>query len=688
LKKHLTYISLFLTFTLNSFNVFAFEPVIVTCAEVHPDGSVTIFWENPSDLSDFKQYDIYHSSGTNFVKLISINIITDNYTHITNLGNQAQQFYYVEIISQSDENEGSEIISTIFLQLDSSDPGKATLVWNAIDELLPTGSSDFYKIYKRIHEEPENLNWELIADDINNTLYNYIVEDGLCNDSINFKIEMENSSGCISVSNIKGDWFNETNFPDIPVFDSVSIDINSNAILGWQPSTSQDVDKYFLYELDGSTWQIFDEILGINNTSYTDTRYNACRENHSYAISAVDLCENNGQGTFLQPLRPIFLDSIRFNVCKQQDTLYWDQYINAEPEVENYLVWRSDNGSDFNLIQTLPPLSNDTIRMSFIDQNINPGTNYEYFIQAVFGNASSSSCKKNANSFSYKIPQHIYFANADVLQTNEIDLLVDVDTSLFSCTWELHRYDPLSNIDDNFSSTQKSQLQGFPLNILDIDVDPKTTYYEYYALVYDSCGIERLESNKLKTIHLSGSKTDQQTNHLEWNAFEGWETEVEKYDIYRISANETNAILIGSVDNQTYEYDDLISSDQATEGKLSYWVEAKQTIGGDYNYNSYSNSNLIDIFFESNIYFPNAFRPGGLNNEFKPIFNFFSGSNYSFQIFNRWGQLVFETSDPEEGWDGLVDGKSQISGTYVYRLFYKSIYEIDVDQKGTVLLIK
>ncbi len=73
---------------------------------------------------------------------------------------------------------------------------------------------------------------------------------------------------------------------------------------------------------------------------------------------------------------------------------------------------------------------------------------------------------------------------------------------------------------------------------------------------------------------------------------------------------------------------------------------------------------------------PTAFSPNGdgLNDVFKIKWkrNF---NLVSLMIFNRWGELVFETSDINEGWDGTFNGKKQPIGTYIY-------YIKAVDDKG------
>jgi gliding motility-associated-like protein len=71
-----------------------------------------------------------------------------------------------------------------------------------------------------------------------------------------------------------------------------------------------------------------------------------------------------------------------------------------------------------------------------------------------------------------------------------------------------------------------------------------------------------------------------------------------------------------------------------------------------------------------NVYVPNAFTPNGdgLNDYFKPSFK--GGLiKYSFQIFNRWGEKVFETRILDKGWDGRHKGKL-IPGIYVFKLLF------------------
>jgi gliding motility-associated-like protein len=71
---------------------------------------------------------------------------------------------------------------------------------------------------------------------------------------------------------------------------------------------------------------------------------------------------------------------------------------------------------------------------------------------------------------------------------------------------------------------------------------------------------------------------------------------------------------------------------------------------------------------------PNAFTPNndGMNDNFKVIV-YCPVSDFHMTIFNRWGQKVFESKDPEEYWNGSVMGVMGDNGVYVYEIEYHSI---------------
>ena len=75
----------------------------------------------------------------------------------------------------------------------------------------------------------------------------------------------------------------------------------------------------------------------------------------------------------------------------------------------------------------------------------------------------------------------------------------------------------------------------------------------------------------------------------------------------------------------------------------------------------------LDLFANSSAYFlPNAFTPDGdgLNELLIPVWRDNIPDGYTFRIFGRWGNLVFESRDPFAGWDGRIQGEAAPDGNY------------------------
>ena len=88
------------------------------------------------------------------------------------------------------------------------------------------------------------------------------------------------------------------------------------------------------------------------------------------------------------------------------------------------------------------------------------------------------------------------------------------------------------------------------------------------------------------------------------------------------------------------------------------------------------------------IYIPNAFNPIGINNIFKPIGTFLPNTDYYFAIYNRWGQLIFESRNIDNGWDGTYKGQLVKSGAYIYYLKVKfGGQDREFIRTGTVTLV-
>jgi gliding motility-associated-like protein len=90
---------------------------------------------------------------------------------------------------------------------------------------------------------------------------------------------------------------------------------------------------------------------------------------------------------------------------------------------------------------------------------------------------------------------------------------------------------------------------------------------------------------------------------------------------------------------------------------------------------SSSATSIISIFENATIFIPNAFTPDGneLNQYFQIEGNKIDPSDFSMQIFNRWGELIFESNNIEIGWNGNYgpNNTAAPSGVYTYQVRYR-----------------
>lgn len=93
------------------------------------------------------------------------------------------------------------------------------------------------------------------------------------------------------------------------------------------------------------------------------------------------------------------------------------------------------------------------------------------------------------------------------------------------------------------------------------------------------------------------------------------------------------------------------------------------------------------------VYIPNTFTPNfdDLNENFYPVFStsdYSAFQDYRFTIFNRWGEIVFDTHNPEESWNGTHNGTEVEQGIYTWSLFFiHTKSHTEINKNGHVNLL-
>jgi len=128
---------------------------------------------------------------------------------------------------------------------------------------------------------------------------------------------------------------------------------------------------------------------------------------------------------------------------------------------------------------------------------------------------------------------------------------------------------------------------------------------------------------------------------------------------------------------------DLLEPTASPVGTTTYELEVHNSFGC-----TASAKERVVVFYD--LFMPNAFTPNGDGrNDLFRIPPSITVSIAKFSVYNRWGELVFTTTNSSAGWDGRLGGKPQPLGTYVWMIdFYNPILKRQILKKGTVELIR
>ncbi len=115
-----------------------------------------------------------------------------------------------------------------------------------------------------------------------------------------------------------------------------------------------------------------------------------------------------------------------------------------------------------------------------------------------------------------------------------------------------------------------------------------------------------------------------------------------------------------------------------------YWVRVTDASGC-------TGADTINVIVDcSRLQFPGAFTPNRdtHNDLFGPVGNLGSVQNYSLSVYDRYGQMIFHSTNPFQGWNGTIKGGAYNSGAFAWFATYNIIGQAPVMQKGMVVLMR
>jgi len=464
------------------------------------------------------------------------------------------------------------------------------------------------------------------------------------------------------------------------VLDSVSVTSDSRyVVLGWTLNTTVTQGSIEIHRQLPNGLYARIASLPLNQTSFTDTGANPNQGSWSYYIVARDLNGDN-IAVSLEAHRTIFQHPPTFSVCQRLIQVAWEGYKVTASAGEptplptpfshfRVVVWNNDT-----IFSASNPISgiagNIDIRIE------HPGT---YQIKIIYTNSltgitSSSNVRSIDVAFQ---PQHSFLhvrgVSLDASSVNS-NIRIAADNTIQGAGYILLRHDPRTG---QFVAIDTIYSQAETIMFVDQTSQGIVRSEIYKVQAIDQCGEITIESQPIGTIFLQVENITGTTFELVWNNYQGWAAGIEEYQVLRSSAGNGYEIIDELPDNANRFTDHITMNNQGQiSGNVSYRIRAIEATGNQFGFRDTVLSNIATVNIDYDIFIPNAINvssPVAQNRIFRPVFSYFSPHDYSLSIFNRWGQPVFRTTDPMQGWDGIVSGGGNApAGVYSYVIEFKN----------------
>ena len=464
--------------------------------------------------------------------------------------------------------------------------------------------------------------------------------------------------------------------PERPFITHVTVDTaNNNSLVYWTKSPSTDVEWYLLYyeiqTANGLEGVKFDSVSADQN-SYVHLASGAEDGSILYSVTALDSSKNE---SIRKPgLHSTVHTSLFYDSCNNKIQVKWNKYVGWDNNVAGYRLFYKPPGGTFELLSGVE--YSDSIYDHF---NIAENNQYEYFIEAVKndGLVSRSNISRKY-TFMPAPPAVLNLEQVTVKEKNQLEIsYIFSDTSTINNFALMRSADPSA---DFIIVDKANEVSSSPSSFQDNIITSVDRYY-YKIGALNSCNRVIGQSNYGVNLLLISDTTNQLIN-LNWNIYNEWSAGVQEYQIYR-NDQSGNFNLIATTQGTSYSDDLSAIYNTGLDGELRYFVVAVRNGDG-----LSCNSNTLITRVSTLIKIPNAFTPNadGKNDSFKPILSFYP-SDFLMLIYDRTGNIIYETEDYLKGWDGSVNGSSMApQGVYMYHIQYSSKNGTKVKKTGNLTL--
>ena len=658
------------------------------CVSQEPGGGLTVDWGTPLDTGmNFDAYVIFRGSSPTvpFVAIDTIyNYSTLSYTDLTPLS--GANYYYLRTLGgcgyTSQTSDTVRLMEMSVTPIPPTNSSVAQLDWNA----PYVGATPTYEIWRR-PQGTGAAGWSMVSTTTNKT-YNDTVN--ICGQDLEYQIRINGACN----STIDGGFFSDQNNTDVLKIDSVTVN-GGTALISWTPGTNGDIVNYDILEwVPGTGWNSIATVPNTVSMPYPLPGATPGSSVKRYKVMSTDSCGNQSSDLLVAAHNNMLLTE-NMDPCEGIMRLRWNQYRGWAGGVKEYRVLAdvTPPGGPTQigvLLATKAP--GDT---AFNTRDLIGGWSYCYYIRAVdtAGQRFSSSNEVCINSLAVQRSRLLYLAKTSVRNDNAVELVTFIDKDADIIHFDLQRADRDGAPFTSLGLIPKPVSPPWEIRFKDFSADPANHRYLYRFVATDSCGGIDTASNIGTNILLEVEPADNLTNILTWNPYRDFMGGVLKYDIYRSIGEGAGMTFVGTTTDTIFT--DNIRPTGDNVGIFCYKVVATEgpslLNSTDYDGSVFTSvSNVACAEHKPRIFIPNSFSPSSLqveNRTWRPKQVYVESGSYKLEIMDRWGNIVFSTTNENTGWDGTIDGVKASEGSYIYQLNFRSKQGEPIEMRGTLLLL-
>ena len=672
-----------------AWGVSALEPPKMQCLKLMNNNQrMKMAWSSGSDCSQFAVY-YFYINNVLCDSLFGYSSPTQSFTlcdygskDINNIPIASVYNCYIVAVDSNGNRFHSDTIHSISLTVTAqADNTLAYLQWESPTTTLDASWGSTFDIYKKRGFEAD-FPTEPFAS-VPNTQLDYTDTSDVCDNIISYQVSIYNNYGvnerCPFMTTIGSAHLVDSVSPSSPVLDSVTVTPTNEVMLGFH-ETEPYMQGYIIYYMSPNGTIPLDTVYG--QTFWIDPVINPTFDSRFYRIAAMDSCgnvsalTNNQQGNMILHLQ-------NADACHKTASIQWSTYTNLWNDIDHFeVMFSADQGQNWQNI-------GNTTGTSFLIENLDLNTAYFVYVRVVNngGTVTASSNRVPVTISADESQDFTYIRSVSVIDNEyiRIKVLTSGDTLPFASITLQRSEDGLSFEDFR---TQAYAQGTADYVFFDSAANFSRNIYYYRTFLVNTCGTQAGLSEVSHNILLRG-ENNAQNNILSWQSYDNWDGEVAQYYVMRKLENEEFFNTVTETAPATMNaYTDDISSLYESGSKFLYYIEAQENTN-DYGIAETSLSNQIQVIQPPTLYLPNAFRPLGANNPvFRPVNSFVSLDSYQFCIFTRTGELVFLTTNPQEGWNGRINGVLAPMNVYVWIVQYKTPDGTLMERTGTVTLVK